>query len=227
MAIIINLTKAELLRQIKAFEKTGTIPAYFSAGKYKNKFSSAYLAIEFWQNEFKDKKIQKLLTEIKKQIINFKVDRYHKNKNEFAKDFAKLQKTYQSAKTDFMFPTVLIKYRPEIHPVRALYYDLQVTQLEYDETNKTHIWFLSLFKNHIWLDKLIKAIQVDNENLKHLIRKHATKWQNTNMYMIPVIYHEALIQQEDFETWIKAFKTMYEYDPDEPLTIIELKNKEG
>ena len=75
MAMIINLTKAELLRQIKAFEKTGTIPEYFSTGKYKNKFSSAYLAIEYWKNEFADQAIRRLLTDIKKQIINFKVEK--------------------------------------------------------------------------------------------------------------------------------------------------------
>ena len=47
------------------------------------------------------------------------------------------------------------------------------------------------------------------------------------MYMLPVIYHEALAQQKEFDLWIKAFNTMYEYDPNEPLTIIKLKNKEG
>ena len=37
MATIINLIKAELHRQIKAFDITGTIPKYFSEGKYKSK----------------------------------------------------------------------------------------------------------------------------------------------------------------------------------------------
>ena len=80
MATIINLIKAELHRQIKAFDITGTIPKYFSEGKYKSKFSSAYLAIDYWQSEFENKKTRKLLQEIKKQIINFKVEKYHKNK---------------------------------------------------------------------------------------------------------------------------------------------------
>lgn len=227
MATIINLTKAELQRQIKAFEITGTIPKYFSEGKYKSKFSSAYLAIDYWKNEFKDKKTRKLLQEIKKQIINFKVDKYHQNKNEFANDYAVLQKKYKSIKADFKFPTVLIKYRPEIHPVRALYYDLQATQLDYDENNKIHTWFLSLFNNHKWLGHLIESLQIDNQNLKELIKNHSIRWVNTNMYMLPVIYHEALAQQKEFDLWIKAFNTMYEYDPNESLTIIELKNKEG
>ena len=227
MATIINLTKAKLHRQIKAFDTTGTIPEYFSEGRYKSKFSSAYLAIDYWKNEFKDKKTQKLLQEIKKQIINFKIEKYHQNKNSFANDYFTLQNTYNSNKADFKFPTVLIKYRPEIHPVRALYYDLQATQLEYDKDNKTHIWFLDLFNNHAWLDNLIESIKFDNENLKRLIKRHASKWKNTNMYMLPVIYHEALAQQKEFDLWIKAFNTMYEYDPNEPLTIIELKNKEG
>ena len=227
MATIINLTKAELLRQIKAFEKTGTIPEYFSTGKYKNKFSSAYLAIEYWKKEFADPAIRQTLTDIKKQIINFKVEKYHRNKNDFTNDFTELRKNFKSLKTDFMFPTVLSKYRPEIHPVRALYYDLQVTQIDYDRTNKTHIWFLNLFKNQMWLDMLIEAINIDNENLKQLIKKHAIRWKNTNMYMLPVIYHQAIAQQEEFDLWIQAFNTMYEYNPDEPVTIIRLKNKEG
>jgi len=227
MATIINLIKAELHRQIKAFDITRTIPKYFSEGKYKSKFSSAYLAIDYWKNEFTDKKTRELLQEIKKQIINFKVDKYHKNKNDFTNDYFVLQKKYKSIKTDFKFPTVLIKYRLEIHPVRALYYDLQATQLDYDENNKTHTWFLSLFKNHKWLDNLIESIKFDNENLKQLIKHHAIQWKNTNMYMLPVIYHEALAQQKEFDLWIKAFNTMYEYDPNEPLTIIKLKNKEG
>lgn len=227
MAIIINLTKAELLRQIKAFEKTGTIPEYFSTGKYKNKFSSAYLAIEYWKNEFADRAIRQILTDIKKQIINFKVEKYYKNKNAFAIDFAELQKNFKSVRADFMFPTVLSKYRPEIHPVRALYYDLQVTQMDYDETNKTYVWFLNLFKNHMWLDYLIEAINIDNEKLKQLIKKHAIRWKNTNMYMRPVIYYQAIAQQKEFDLWIQAFNTMYEYDPNEPITIIKLKNKEG
>jgi hypothetical protein len=79
----------------------------------------------------------------------------------------------------------------------------------------------------MWLDYLIEAINIDNEKLKQLIKKHAIKWKNTNMYMLPVIYHQAIAQQKEFDLWIQAFNTMYEYDPNEPLIIIKLKNKGG
>ena len=109
-------------------------------------------------------------------------------------------------KAEFKFPTVLYKYRPNINPVRAIYFDVKALEVLYDKKNKNHRWLLSLFEDKKWYKRLMNAIHTDIISVENLINKNKLRWTEMKMLTLPVKIHEAEQLLQDLNTWLYEFE---------------------
>jgi len=79
----------------------------------------------------------------------------------FNQEYKKLIDSFHTAKTEFMFPTILSGYRHGINPVDALYNNLQEALFRYDKRNQFCVWIVDLFKDFEWTDKLCAVLERD------------------------------------------------------------------
>lgn len=102
------------------------------------------------------------------------------NKNQFDFELEKLMNSFSTESSKFMFPTVLIKYRKGMNPVKALYNEVQRVLFQYSKHNKEHVWIVSLFDDQQWFNSLISALDIDIEKI-HEFQKKWKKYNNNEI----------------------------------------------
>ncbi len=202
MNSIINLTKTRILLELEEYKLYGTIPPYFLEGVFKQEFDDSREAIKHWRSELSDAGYATQFDEIEKFIVNNEVDNYTDEKEKFDLAYSIVLKKLKTNKTEFKFPTVLYKYRPNINPVRAIYFDVKALELLYDKENKNHRWLLSLFEDKRWYKKLLNAIHTDIISIENLINKNKLRWADMKMLTLPIKVHEAEQLLQDLNTWL-------------------------
>jgi hypothetical protein len=206
MKNIINFTKTRVLLELEEYKLHGTIPPYFLEGVFKQEFDDSRDALKHWKSELSDTGYATQFEEIEKFIINNEVDNYTDEKEKFDLEFSIVMKRLKTNKAEFKFPTVLYKYRPNINPVRAIYFDVKALEILYDKENKNHRWLLSLFNDKKWYKKLLNAIHTDIISLENLINKNKLRWANMKMLTLPIKIHEAEQMLQDLNTWLYEFE---------------------
>lgn len=206
MKNIINLTKTRVLLELEEYKLHGTVPPYFLEGVFKSEFDDSRTALLHWKKELADAGYSVQFDEIEKFIINNEVDNYTEEKEKFDLEFSIVLKRLKTNKSDFKFPTILYKYRPNINPVRAIYFDIKALEVLYDKENKNHRWLLSLFQDKKWYKKLLNAIHTDIISLENLINKNKLRWTSMKMLTLPVKIHEAEQLLQDLNTWLYEFE---------------------
>ena len=206
MNSIINLTKTRILLELEEYKLHGTIPPYFLEGVFKQEFDDSREAIKHWRSELSDAGYATQFDDIEKFIVNNEVDNYTDEKEKFDLAYSIVLKKLKTNKTEFKFPTVLYKYRPNINPVRAIYFDVKALELLYDKENKNHRWLLSLFEDKRWYKKLLNAIHTDIVSIENLINKNKLRWADMKMLTLPIKVHEAEQLLQDLNTWLYEFQ---------------------
>ena len=206
MKRIINLTKTRVLLELEEYKLHRTIPPYFLEGVFKQEFDDSQEALKHWKSELSDAGYATQFEEIEKFIVNNEVVNYTDEKEKFDLEFSIVHKKLKTNKAEFKFPTVLFKYRPNINPVRAIYFDVKALELLYDKENKNHRWLLSLFEDKRWYKKLLTAIHTDIISVENLINKNKLRWADMKMLTLPIKVHEAEQLLQDLNTWLYEFQ---------------------
>lgn len=90
------------------------------------------------------------------------------------RDFNKLYKSLYSYQTRFKLPTVAAKYRENISPVLAMFYELKGV----DITNIKEHWLGNeLLNNDGFLSEIITSIKLDIENVSALIDEYSEAYK--------------------------------------------------
>lgn len=74
----------------------------------------------------------------------------------------------------FIFPTVMSKYRPNINPVRALYYETRELIRRYNHTDERHVWFMEIMTERQFNREIIEALEKDIQNLDNIINRYSS-----------------------------------------------------
>lgn len=129
-------------------------------------------------------------------------------------DYASTFNSLQTSSTDFMFPTVLSRYRANINPVRALYYDVREVVNRYNVENERHVWLRELITDRSFNNKLCDAIAVDIKRLERLIKRYY--WAVSQMDdSIPLELFHARQMIKDFRHYYQFFTNAREWNADE------------
>lgn len=75
--------------------------------------------------------------------------------------------TLETNNDAYSIPEIISRYRDTINPIKALYYDLQEIIFLYDgkPKNRHHLFLIELFRDELYIDKYILAIEKDIKRL--------------------------------------------------------------
>jgi hypothetical protein len=75
--------------------------------------------------------------------------------------------TLETNNDAYAIPEIISRYRDTINPIKALYYDLQEIIFLYDgkPKNRHHLFLMDLFRDRLYIDKYILAIDKDTKRL--------------------------------------------------------------
>jgi len=120
------------------------------------------------------------------------------------KEYVYIMQNLDTERSDFVFPCLENKYRKNINPVRAMYYEYREAAHNYNPENPHHDWVLSTladieFKNSL-LDCLLKDIQRLEEIIKVYYLPIA---RNTKDIPLELVHAKRLVS--DFRHFYQVF----------------------
>lgn len=113
--------------------------------------------------------------------------------------------------SNFMFPSVLCRYRRGINPVKALYLSLQETILKYDSENDFHNWVLSIFEDDVVYELLLNSVREDMLDMELICIDYDRAEYSTEVSMgiieIAKMHHE-------YSAYLDTFSTVRQWKKD-------------
>jgi hypothetical protein len=207
MSDVVDFVLLRIQNELEKYKKSKTIPFDLLEGAYSiddikqgyyNKLTPKYQRIA--DNLIKDyeKKINYNLDSLKVALRN---------------DYASTMSQLETDSSDFKFPSVLIKYRPNINPVRALFYEVREITRSYNIENEYHAWLLGLIQNLEYSNKIVDALSIDIRRLEKIVSRYylpLTKY--TDKIPLELFHARQLIK--DFQHYRTTFIALKSWDPE-------------
>jgi hypothetical protein len=129
------------------------------------------------------------------------------------KDYSSTISQLETEVGDFKFPSVLIKYRPNINPVRALFYEVREITRSYNSENEYHSWLLGLVQDREYNNKIVDALSIDIKRLEKIVsRYYLPLIKYTDKIPLELFHARQLIK--DFQHYRSTFITLRSWDPE-------------
>lgn len=204
---VVDFVLLRIQHELDKYKKSKTVPFDLLEGAY---------SIDEIKNGYYDKldvKYQKiadaLITDYEKKISN-NVDSL---KIALRKDYTSTIDQLETESATFKFPSVLIKYRPNINPVRALFYEIREITRSYNLENEYHAWLLGLIQDQEYNNKIIDALSIDIKRLEKIVsRYYLPLTQYTDKIPLELFHARQLIK--DFRHYKNTFISLKSWDPE-------------
>lgn len=205
-----NVVDFVLLRiqfELDSYQKTKTIPHNLLEGAYSiddvkdyyDKLSPKHKKIADRLAKDYDKTVSTCLESVQAAL---------------RKDYVGIISTLATASPDFMFPTILGRYRKNINPVKALYYEAREVFRRYNPENPVHVWLVDLLTDAEYNNKIIDALWQDIKRLERIVSRYylpITRYTDK----IPLELFHARQLVKDFRHYLQVFRDARDWDPHE------------
>lgn len=204
---VVDFVLLRIQRELEKYKKSKTIPFDLLEGAYSiDDIKSGY----YDKLDSKYKKIADNLIKDYEQKINSNLESL---KIALRKDYTSTINQLETETSDFKFPSVLVKYRPNINPVRALFYEIREITRSYNIENDYHAWLLGLIQDREYNNKIIDALSIDIKRLEKIVSRYylpLTKY--TDKIPLELFHARQLIK--DFRHYKNTFIALQSWDPE-------------
>jgi hypothetical protein len=207
MSEVVDFVLLRIQHELEKYSKSKTIPFDLLEGAY---------SIDDIKEHYYDKldsKYQKLAD----KLINAYEKKIKENldslKHALRKDYTSTINLLETESAEFKFPSVLIKYRANINPIRALFYEVREITRSYNLDNEYHTWLIGLLSDHEYNNKIVDALSVDIKRLERIVSRYylpMTKYTDS----IPLELFHARQLIKDFRHYKNTFMTVKSWDPE-------------
>jgi hypothetical protein len=207
MSEVVDFVLLRIQHELEKYSKSKTIPFDLLEGAY---------SIDDIKEHYYDKldsKYQKLAD----KLINAYEKKIKENldslKHALRKDYTSTINLLETESAEFKFPSVLTKYRANINPIRALFYEVREITRSYNLDNDYHVWLIGLLSDHEYNNKIIDALSVDIKRLERIVSRYylpMTKYTDS----IPLELFHARQLIKDFRHYKNTFMTVKSWDPE-------------
>jgi hypothetical protein len=204
---IVDFVLLRIQNELDKYNRSKTIPFDLLEGAY---------SLDDIKDIYYDK-----LTDKYKKIADRLIRDYEKKLSEslesiktaLRKEYTSVINQLETEKSDFKFPSVLIKYRPNINPIRALFYEFREITRSFNIDNEYHVWLLSLIQDKEYNNKIIDALMIDTKRLEKIVSRYylpMTKYTDS----IPLELFHARQLIKDFQHYKSTFTMALTWDPE-------------
>lgn len=205
---VVDFVLIRIQHELEKYKKTKTLPFDILEGAYSideikqgyyDKLSPKYKKIA-------DSLIKEYESKIKSNLSSLKCA--------LRKDYTSTMNLLETESDDFKFPSVLIKYRPKINPVRALFYEAREITRCYSLENEYHVWLISMLQDLEYNNKLVDALSIDIRRLEKIVsRYYLPMTQYTDSIPLELFHARQLIK--DFRHYKNTFISLKSWDPEQ------------
>ena len=111
--------------------------------------------------------------------------------------------------SSYYFPSILKKYRPNINPVRALYFDVQEVNIKYISEDENHQFIYNRFKSDEFFKRLMIDIEKDLGGLRTIEKKYKDTKKRHGFFTLPISYYHIQDMIKDMSKWLRVFTEFY------------------
>jgi hypothetical protein len=204
---IVDFVLLRIQNELDKYNRSKTIPFDLLEGAY---------SLDDIKDIYYDK-----LTDKYKKIADRLIRDYEKKLSEslesiktaLRKEYTSVINQLETEKSDFKFPSVLIKYRPNINPIRALFYEFREITRSFNIDNEYHVWLLNLIQDKEYNNKIVDALMIDTKRLEKIVSRYylpMTKYTDS----IPLELFHARQLIKDFQHYKSTFTMALTWDPE-------------
>ena len=199
-----------MIRDLKEFDRSGKISNYIVTFLLKNSITKKKFYI-FCEGMSR--------TEMKEyySILVNAYQKYLKNNTELdlqlrydIEDSYYITSSNLLTKNDiYSFPNIMSKYREDINPVRALYFEIAEINISFNLKDVDNDYVKNQFKNDIWFKKLMTDIEHDMTSLRGIEEKFNLLKKNYQFFTFPISYYHTQEMIKDMQKWLNTFTKFY------------------
>jgi hypothetical protein len=205
---VVDFVLLRIQHELTKYAKSKTIPFDLLEGAYSiddiklhyyDQLPANYKTIaDALINDY-EKKIKKNLESLKLALRN---------------DYASTINLLETDSADFKFPSVLSKYRRNINPIRALFYETRELVRSFNTDSEYHHWLYGLVTDNDYNNKIIDALSIDIKRLEKIVSRYylpMTKY--TDKIPLELFHARQLIK--DFQHYKNTFTRIKYWNLDE------------
>jgi hypothetical protein len=205
---VIDFICIRIQAELDKFEKTKTLPHDLLDGiwsiddieKCKPHMSIAY-----------QKRAEKLIKEYSQNM--------HKDlaslRESLKKEYAHGLKNSRTRSQEFIFPNIMKKYRTDINPIRAIYYETRNMVRRYNPDNHNHQWLAELVTDKAFNNTMLDALEHDIKRIEKILKRYYWPLLKLNEKQIPLELFHARQHIKDARYYYEFFLNMQDWMPDE------------
>jgi len=207
MSDVVDFVLLRIQNELDKYKKTKTIPFDLLEGAY----SIDDIKLNYYAKL--DPKYQKIADALIKSYEEKINNNLESLKIALRKEYTSIINQLETEVGDFKFPSVLVKYRPNINPVRALFYEIREITRSYNTENEYHAWLIGLMQDLEYNNKLVDALSVDIRRLEKIVsRYYLPLIKYTDKIPLELFHARQLIK--DFRHYRNTFIALKSWDPE-------------
>lgn len=204
---IINFVVLRIQNELDKYKRTKTIPHTILEGTYD--------IVDVTETYFDQlpKKYQRLAIKLKLDYCKHVKDSIESLKYALRTEYHNVISNLATDHESFKFDNILIKYRRNINPVRALYYETRELQRKYNPSNEYHLWLAGLVTDKSYNNIILDALQKDIAKLERIVKRYYYAMINfTETMPLELVHAKSTIK--DFRHYYNIFEEIQSWDPD-------------
>jgi hypothetical protein len=204
---IINFNQAKIAHSFEQFSRDGVITDDILENINNNfHFQSD---IDDVLDEYSDrdrKRFYEILLDIKDAVKQMTSEENMDIRFSLEDEYFDLLQKLESNDTKYKIPSILIKYRKDINPIRALKFELQEIMSMYTIDDDYHLWLIKEFKNEEKIKEIIFAVKNDILKIVEMQKKFKRAKKKYSYFVLPMSYYHCIEMESDMVTWIKTLQ---------------------
>jgi len=113
---------------------------------------------------------------------------------------------------DFKFPTIMHRYRPDLNPITAIYYDCRELMRKFNAADPRHEWLLGLLQDREFSNRMTDALSKDIIRLERIISRYYWPMHKLSNHIPLELFHARKLTT-DFKHYITMFSSILEWEP--------------
>jgi hypothetical protein len=201
---VINFEILRIESELEKYDETGILPLIILDGVY----SLEDICTIHYDNL--SKKHQKIADDLKSNYHTSLTKCVTSLRLSLKKEYAYVMNNLATSHESFRFRSVMKKYRSQINPIKALYYELREVRRRYSSENEHHVWLVDLLADKHYKNIIIDSLEKDIKRLERVVRQ----------FYIPIVKNSVSVPLELFHAkqTINDFKhfhqTFSDFDSD-------------
>ena len=207
MSRIINFNQAKIAHSFEKFAKDGVITDDILENINSNFHFQSDIDDVLTEYPKNDRiRFFNILLDIKKAVKQMTSEDNMDIRFSLEDEYFNLLQNLKTNNSKYKIPSVLIKYRKDINPIRALKFELTEIMSMWELEDDYHKWLVSQFKDEKKINGIVNDVKDDMIKIVEMQKKYLNAKKKHSYFVLPMSYYHCLEIETDMKSWIKTLQ---------------------